>query len=51
MEFKTKLASGLYTLEITDGGTTMNPGLMDQKEANEMAKKLRDAADYLEGDE
>jgi len=48
MEINTKFRNGFYTLEITEGGTIMNPGLMDQKEANEMAKKFRDAADYLE---
>lgn len=51
MEIKTKLASGYYTIEFIDDSTVMNPGLMDQKEANEMAKKLFEAADYLRGDE
>lgn len=51
VEIKTKWASGYCTLDITDGSTTMSLGLLDQKEANEMALKFREAADQLYEDE
>lgn len=50
MEIKTHFVSGRYTIDIISGSTVMSFGLLDQKEANEMAVKLREAADYLHED-
>ncbi len=47
MRFSVRKVGQYKELEVTDGGTTMRGGLLDEKECRALAAELREAADDL----
>ena len=52
MEIMIRQVSGAYIeVVIKDGGTTMDLGLFDPEEANELSKEFKEAAERLSDEE